>query len=54
MIAGALRLLVRAYRFGISPLLPPSCRFHPSCSAYAEELGWKRHEGGNSGLMPKR
>lgn len=37
MIAGAMRLLVRGYRYGISPLLPPSCRFHPSCSAYAEE-----------------
>lgn len=37
MIAGALRLLVRGYRYCISPLLPPSCRFHPSCSAYADE-----------------
>ena len=32
-----LRALVRAYRYLISPLLPPACRFHPSCSAYAEE-----------------
>ena len=37
MIARAMRLLVRGYRYCISPLLPPSCRFHPSCSAYAEE-----------------
>ena len=29
--------LVRAYRFFISPLLPPACRFHPSCAAYAEQ-----------------
>jgi uncharacterized protein len=29
--------LVRLYRFGISPLFPPSCRFHPTCSAYAIE-----------------
>lgn len=29
--------LVRAYRYGVSPLLPAACRFHPSCSAYAEQ-----------------
>ena len=32
-----LRTLVRAYRYFISPLLPAACRFHPSCSAYAEK-----------------
>jgi putative membrane protein insertion efficiency factor len=26
---------IRLYRFFISPLLPPLCRFHPSCSVYA-------------------
>lgn len=36
MIRAALLLLVRAYRRLVSPLLPPSCRFYPSCSAYAE------------------
>ena len=30
-------LLVRSYRFAISPVLPRTCRFTPSCSAYAEE-----------------
>jgi putative membrane protein insertion efficiency factor len=38
-LAGAPRLaavgLIRAYRAVISPLLPPSCRFTPTCSAYA-------------------
>ena len=29
--------LVNVYRRWISPFLPPSCRFHPSCSAYAVE-----------------
>ena len=30
-------LLVRGYRAAISPVLPRSCRFEPSCAAYAEE-----------------
>lgn len=29
--------LIQAYRFGISPFLGRSCRFHPSCSEYALE-----------------
>ncbi|MBP8203606.1 MAG: membrane protein insertion efficiency factor YidD [Pseudomonas sp.] len=32
-----LLLLIRFYRFAISPWLGSSCRFHPSCSAYAME-----------------
>ncbi len=34
-MVSVLTLLVRAYQLVISPLLPPSCRFHPSCSQYA-------------------
>jgi putative membrane protein insertion efficiency factor len=29
--------LINFYRRGISPLTPPSCRFTPTCSAYAYE-----------------
>ena len=29
--------LLRLYKRGISPLLPKSCRFHPTCSEYAME-----------------
>ncbi len=28
---------LRAYRYCISPLLGPCCRFHPTCSCYAIE-----------------
>ncbi len=27
--------LIRLYQLLISPLLPPSCRFYPTCSQYA-------------------
>ncbi len=33
----ALIIPIRAYQRFISPLTPPSCRLHPSCSAYAVE-----------------
>lgn len=29
--------IVRAYRLILSPYLPPSCRYRPTCSLYAEE-----------------
>ena len=27
--------LIRVYQWTVSPLLGPTCRFHPSCSHYA-------------------
>lgn len=30
-------LPIRAYQLTLSSVLPPSCRFYPSCSAYAIE-----------------
>lgn len=37
-IAGAVLIApIRFYRYAISPLLPPSCRFVPTCSQYAIE-----------------
>ena len=33
----AVLILIRTYQLLISPVLPPACRFHPSCSEYARE-----------------
>lgn len=60
--------LIRFYQYVISPYLPPSCRYTPSCSAYGIEAirkygalkgGWltlKRlsscHPWGGSGYDP--
>lgn len=29
--------LLRAYKWAISPMLPPACRYTPTCSEYAME-----------------
>ncbi|MDE6191618.1 MAG: membrane protein insertion efficiency factor YidD [Muribaculum sp.] len=37
LIANILILPIRFYQLAISPMLPPSCRFVPTCSQYAIE-----------------
>lgn len=32
-----LTLAIRAYQLWIGPLVPASCRYHPTCSAFAIE-----------------
>ncbi|MGJ5642364.1 membrane protein insertion efficiency factor YidD [Formosa sp. S-31] len=60
--------LIKIYQSAISPLFPPSCRYHPTCSQYTKEAlikhglfkgGWlsiKRifscHPWGGSGYDP--
>lgn len=53
MIALVLRLLVRSYRYAVSPMLPQSCRFVPSCSSYAEEA-LARHGALRGGWLTAR
>ncbi|MFL2713514.1 MAG: membrane protein insertion efficiency factor YidD [Gammaproteobacteria bacterium] len=38
MIARIFILPIRFYRYFISPMFPPSCRFTPTCSEYAIEV----------------
>ena len=37
MMVRVLRAAVRAYQWCLRPILPTACRFHPSCSDYADE-----------------
>jgi uncharacterized protein len=63
-----LRAAIRAYQLLVAPVLPPACRYLPSCSHYAEEAiavhgpmygGWlavrrlcRCHPWGDSGYDP--
>ena len=48
-----LAVLVRGYRYFISPLLAPACRFHPSCSIYVEQA-LKEHGALSGGWLAAR
>lgn len=45
--------LVRFYQVAISPLTPPSCRYTPTCSAYAVEA-LERHGALRGGWLTLR
>ncbi|MCX4289997.1 MAG: membrane protein insertion efficiency factor YidD [Duncaniella sp.] len=47
-------LPIRFYKLCISPLLPPACRFTPSCSTYAMEAILKHGVFRGSWLAVKR
>jgi len=42
LVTSALTFIIKLYRIFLSPLLPASCRFYPTCSSYAIEA-LKRH-----------
>lgn len=54
MIARLLVLLARAWQRGPSRVLPPSCRYAPSCSHYAIEALEKYGAAKGSWLALKR
>ncbi len=54
IINAPLIALVKIYRFAISPLFPPRCRFYPTCSAYTLEALKKHGPFKGLGLSVKR
>jgi putative membrane protein insertion efficiency factor len=54
VVQGALMRLVRVYRRYISPLLPDSCIYSPTCSEYALEAIGKYGAAKGSWLAFKR
>lgn len=47
-------LCIRFYQIFISPLKPPTCRFYPTCSAYAIEAIHKKGPVKGTWLAIKR
>ena len=47
-------LAIRLYRRLVSPLLPATCRYWPSCSAYAEEALIRHGSWRGLGLTAQR
>ncbi len=54
MLQKLLLSTIRFYQRGISPFLPPSCRYTPTCSAYAAEAIRRYGAGRGSWLALRR
>ena len=53
LVGFALRAAIRAWQLFLAPVLPPSCRYLPSCSHYAEEA-IARHGPWRGGILAAR
>jgi putative membrane protein insertion efficiency factor len=53
VIRRLLLALVRLYQRAVRPVLPPACRFHPSCSSYAA-TALERHGAVRGGWLAAR
>jgi uncharacterized protein len=54
MIARLLIAITRGWQMGPSRILPPTCRFAPSCSAYAVEAMQRHGAARGSWLVFRR
>lgn len=54
MMVRLLSLVIRAYRLLLSPWLGPTCRFEPTCSAYALQALEQHGAAAGSYLMTRR
>ncbi len=54
LVKTILLAVIHVYRIAISPLLPRSCRFYPTCSSYAVEAIKRYGPGKGSLLAAKR
>jgi putative membrane protein insertion efficiency factor len=54
MLARTLLLMIRGYQRGISPFLPPACRYTPTCSDYAAEAIRRHGSARGSWLAARR
>ncbi|HWV55848.1 MAG TPA: membrane protein insertion efficiency factor YidD [Longimicrobiales bacterium] len=53
-MAKVLIAMIDVYRRWISPMLPPTCRYHPTCSAYAREAIERHGPARGSWLAARR
>jgi putative membrane protein insertion efficiency factor len=53
-LAEILAVVLRGYQRWVSPLLPPACRFEPTCSEYARQALLEHGLVSGGGLTVKR